>query len=252
MTDQVTVPPQEPARAVLWDLDGTLVDTRQYHWLAWVETLAAEGVSLTAEQFGAAYGQRNSSFLPQWLGVGSPEARIQRVAEAKEARFRQLVEDRGCAPMRGAIEWVRLLEHQGWLQAVVSAAPRLNIVCILKLLGITRYFSTIVAAEDVKASKPDPEGFLLASARLHVPPSRCIVVEDTAEGVKGARRAGMASIGVGSASNVLPADLRASSLEGLAGDSFEALLGHQRQVGHSNRRERKHDLGVMNFSRTGQ
>jgi beta-phosphoglucomutase len=217
-------PVEEPVRAAIWDLDGTLVDSREYHWQAWVETLAAEGVLLKPEDFEATYGQRNSSFLPDWLGAGTSQSRLQRVAGTKEARFRQLVELRGCSPMPGSIEWVRELDTRGWLQAIVSSAPRLNIDCILKVLSLTRYFRTIVAAEDVKVSKPDPEGFLLASARLNVAPLRCIVVEDTAGGIEGARRAGMASIGVSAASSVLPATLCVSSLESLASDSFEKLL----------------------------
>ena len=73
------------ARAVLWDLDGTLVDSAEFHWLSWRDTMAAEGVSLTYQQFLDTFGQKNDRILPGWLGPGADADRIRRVGDAKEA-----------------------------------------------------------------------------------------------------------------------------------------------------------------------
>jgi hypothetical protein len=83
------------ARAVLWDLDGTLVDTEDYHWRAWREILRGEGETVTQEQFLASFGQRNDVILARWLGPGAEPERVRRFGEAKEAFHRRLVETEG-------------------------------------------------------------------------------------------------------------------------------------------------------------
>lgn len=214
-----------PTGAVLWDLDGTLVDSEEYHWRAWRETMGAEAVSITQEQFLATFGQRNDSFVPQWLGSGATPERVRRIAEAKESCYRRLVLQGGLAPSAGAAEWVKRLQQEGWAQAIASSAPRRNVEVVLEALGFTAYFGTVVSAEDVHNGKPDPEVFLVAASRLGVPPSRSIVVEDAAAGIEAARRAGMRSIGLCRVGAALAADLTAPSLAALPPDAFSRLLG---------------------------
>lgn len=216
-------PAPSEARAVLWDLDGTLVDSEEFHWQAWVETMAAQGLSITREQFLATFGQRNDSFVPSWLGAGATPDRVRRVGEEKEARYRELVLSHGLAPLPGAAEWVARLRAEGWAQAIASSAPRRNVEAMLDALGFNA-FSAIVAAEDVRAGKPDPEVFLVAAARLGVAPERCIVVEDAAAGIEAARRAGMRSIGVQRGAAPLDAGLVTPSLAALAPGAFDSLL----------------------------
>ena len=117
------------------------------------------------------------------------------------------------------------LRRAGWRQAIASSAPRLNIEAMLAAMGVQECFQAVVAAEEVHTGKPDPEVFLLAAARLGVAPPECIVVEDSAAGVEGARRAGMRSIGVRRSGEPLPADLFVASLADLAPDAFDRLAG---------------------------
>ncbi len=77
-------------RAVLWDLDGTIADSKDFHWRAWRETMAADGVQITYEQFLASFGQRNDAILGSWL-PDAPNERIVRLGDEKEAAFRRLV-----------------------------------------------------------------------------------------------------------------------------------------------------------------
>jgi HAD superfamily hydrolase (TIGR01509 family) len=215
-----------PSRAVLWDLDGTLVDSGDYHWRAWRDTMRGEGVEITYQQFLDSFGQKNDRILTNWCGSGVTPERIARVGDAKESLYRQLASAEGLAPLPGAAGWVERLDGAGWLQAIASSAPLENVRVMLAALDLDRYFAAIVSAEDVTAGKPDPQVFLAAAAKLRLPPSACIVVEDAAAGIEAAKRAGMRCIGVGKA--VLPADVSVRSLEELPPDVFERLLGDDR------------------------
>ncbi len=192
------------SRAVLWDMDGTLIDSEDFHWISWRNTLANEGITISREQFLSSFGQRNDSIIPRWLGAASTPERIERIANAKEELYRHLVRKDG--------------------QAIASAAPRANIDTVLEALSATHIFQGIVSADDVHRGKPDPEVFLIAASRVGVPPDRCIVVEDAVAGVQGARSAGMKSIGVNRNGKQLSADIVVQSLDLLDSDAFDTLL----------------------------
>jgi len=211
-------------RAVLWDMDGTLVDSVQLHWRAWRETMADEGISITRDQFLSSFGQRNDAIIPLWLGAGAAPERVRKIETAKENRFRQIVRDAGVLPLPGAVTWVNRLSESGWLQAVASSAPRANVEAVLEKMGATSYFQAIVSAEDVRRGKPDPEVYLLAASRMGAVPDRCIVVEDAAAGLEGARRAGMFRMGVNRSGPRLVADVVVASLEQLEAHAFDNLV----------------------------
>jgi HAD superfamily hydrolase (TIGR01509 family) len=210
-------------RAVLWDLDGTLVDSEDYHWRSWRDAMAAEGIDLSYERFLASFGLRNDRILRGWLGDSVDPARIQRIGDAKEAEYRRLAEREGLTPLPGAAEWTARLHADGWHQAIASSAPRLNVEVMLRVLHLDRYFDAIAAAEDVTIGKPDPQVFLRAAEHLGVPPSRCIVVEDAPAGVEAARAGGMRSIGV-SQTKQLDADIFVRALDALPKDAFDRLV----------------------------
>src|SRR5215472_9972684 len=213
-------------RAVLWDMDGTLVDSADFHWLAWRDTMSREGCPVTYEQFRATFGQRNDSILRQWLGEKAIAESIQRIGNTKEALYREHVGRHGIAALPGAFDWVQLLHREGWKQAVASAAPRANIQTILDVLQAAGWFEAIVSAEHVHRGKPDPEVFLIAAEKLEVPPAHCIVVEDAQHGIEAARAAGMKSIGVSQNGHNLPADIVVRSLDLLDEKAFDRLLGN--------------------------
>ncbi len=186
--------------------------------------MAGVGVELTRSQFDAAFGQRNDATLVSWLGPDVPRAEIVRIADVKEARYRELVRTRGVSLLPGVARWLDALRRAGWRQALATSAPPANVAAILDALDIGASFCAIVHADDVSRGKPDPQVFLLAAERLGVPPERCVVVEDAPAGVEAARRAGMRSVGVGPAYESLPADLAVGSLDSLPADAFVQLL----------------------------
>ena len=213
--------------AVLWDLDGTLVDSEEYHWRAWKETLDREGISITRQDFRSSCGQRNDAILGGWLGTDAGAQTIERIGNAKEVRYRELVRQEGLAPLPGAAQWVERLHDQGWLQAIASSAPRLNVEAVLDALRFRPWFQATVSAEDVHAGKPDPQVFLVAASRLGAAPRGCIVVEDARAGIEAARRADMRSIGVGKNAQLLGADLAAAKLSDLPSDAFSSMLANR-------------------------
>jgi HAD superfamily hydrolase (TIGR01509 family) len=211
------------ARAVLWDMDGVLVDSADYHLQAWQEALGKEGVIVTPEDFQKTFGQRNDTILRTYFGKDFPETEIARVGDAKELIYRDLVRDHGIEPLPGALRWLKFLQQNGWKQAVASAAPRENVLTILDELDIAGFFGAITSSEDVTRGKPDPQVYVLAASRLGVVNSRCIVIEDAPAGIEGAARAGMKSIGVLSSHDDLSADLVVHSLAELDEKSFDQL-----------------------------
>jgi len=216
--------------AVLWDLDGTLVDSEEYHWRAWKETMDRAGVGLTRQDFLASFGQRNDAILAKWLGENAAGGKIEQIGNDKEERYRELVRQEGLLPLPGAAEWVERLHHQGWRQAIASSAPRSNVETVLDALHMRPWFQAAVAAEDVREGKPAPDVFLTAAARLGAEPHGCVVVEDARAGVEAARRAGMRSIGVGKNAPALGADLAAETLSSLPLDTFSAILDEARNT----------------------
>ena len=89
------------SRAVLWDMDGTLIDSEELHWISWRTTMANEGIAITREQFLASFGQRNDSIIPRWLGAAATPERIERISKAKEELYRHLVRTEGMSPEPG-------------------------------------------------------------------------------------------------------------------------------------------------------
>lgn len=213
----------ELPRAVLWDLDGTLVDSGDYHWRAWLDTMREEGVELSYERFLESFGQRNDRILSNWLGADADPSRIARIGDAKEAAYRELARREGLVALPGAREWVTRLHEHGWRQAIASSAPRANVEVMIEVVGIRPLIDAVVSAEDVTRGKPDPDVFLAAASRVRAAVRRCIVVEDAAAGVEAARRAGIRCIGV-NAGAPLEADLAVRSLTDLASDAFDRLL----------------------------
>jgi beta-phosphoglucomutase len=212
--------------AALWDLDGTLIDSAEQHWISWHRTMAGEAFTLTREQFRASFGQRNDRILRTWLGPDTPDETIRRIGDAKESAYRQLMREGGMEGLPGAREWIDRLAARGWQQAIASSAPRLNVEAVLEVLGWRGRFDAIVAAEDVRRGKPDPEVFLTAAARLGAEPSDCVVIEDAAPGVAAAHAGGMRVIGVGP--ETAAADLHVPALTALDADAFDRLIGRAR------------------------
>ncbi|MGE5619644.1 MAG: HAD family hydrolase [Sphingomonadaceae bacterium] len=219
----------QPPFAVLWDLDGVLVDTSRYHFEAWRRLMAEHGRKISEDEHRATFGMRNLDILRRWLH-GTDEAEMQRLAERKERYFRDLLPER-IPLMPGVERLVKELAATGIPQIVASSTPRANIEEILSRLHLP--LTEFVAAEDVSRGKPDPEVFLKAAEKLGMPVDRCLVVEDAVAGVEAARRAGMACLAVAStwpAEDLLGADLVVDSLEAVSVEEMLRLVQRHRRA----------------------
>jgi beta-phosphoglucomutase len=184
----------QPPFAVLWDLDGVLVDTRRHHFDAFRRLLQDRDITLTEEQFQAVFGLRNEEILPRLI-PDLPDEEIAPLSDRKEDYFRKSLP--GSIPLLpGAERLVRELADQQIPQAVASSTPCENIEAIVGRLGLP--LKVYVGAEDVEQGKPHPDVFLAAAAKLGMPAWLCVVVEDAQAGVEAARRAAMASLAVAS------------------------------------------------------
>lgn len=210
--------------AVLWDMDGTLLDSTDYHWRTWREVLATEGFDLTRERFSESFGRRNDATLRAYFGEDFPLSEVVRIGNIKEARYRDLVRTEGVQLLPGVAHWLSRLKSDGWRQALASSASLLNVEAIIGTLDLSGFFDAIVSAEDVKMGKPHPEVFLLAAFRVGADPSRCVVIEDSPAGIEAARRAGMHSIAVQSWNPSLQADIVVRTLDQLGADAFDCLI----------------------------
>lgn len=211
-------------RGVIWDLDGTLIDSSKLHFDAWRELLAPEGVELDWPGFITGFGRRNDDWLPELLGPETALADIRRIGDAKEARYREMVHAGGVEVLPGVFEALRALRADGWQHAVATSAPVENAGVILEVTGLAEFMDGLAGSEDVERGKPAPDVFLLAAERIGVAPERAVVVEDAAAGVLGAHRAGMVAVGVGPHHADLGADRSAESLIELPVETFGELV----------------------------
>jgi beta-phosphoglucomutase len=181
--------------AVIFDVDGVLVNSYQAHFASWSKLYHELGRDYTEAQFAADFGRTSRDILRRTLGDTLSEDRIRTLDERKEGIYRDLLREQFPA-MDGAISLIDALAEDGFLLAVGSSAPLANIVLSLEKLGRTAKFSAIVTGADVTRGKPDPQVFQLAAERLAIPPTQCAVIEDAVHGVEAARCAGMTSIGL--------------------------------------------------------
>jgi beta-phosphoglucomutase len=181
-------------QAVIWDLDGVIIDSADEHRRSWHRLAQEEGLPFTDEQFWATFGQRNDTIIPLLWGEMSPE-RVRELADRKEAYFREFIRETA-APLPGAIELLSALKEAGYQQALASSTPIANIDLISEVLGLKRYLTALVSGESVAHGKPAPDVFLKAASELGVEPGKCLVIEDAVAGVEAALAGGMYCIAV--------------------------------------------------------
>ncbi len=181
-------------QAVIWDLDGVIIDSADEHRRAWQRLARETGVTFTDADFWATFGKRNDDIIPQHWGNVSKD-QLQALADRKELYFREFIRE-AAAPLPGSMELMRGLHEAGFPQALASSTPTENIQLIRELLNLDQYLSALVTGESVARGKPAPDIFLKAASELHMPPPVCLVIEDAVAGVQAALAAGMRCISV--------------------------------------------------------
>jgi beta-phosphoglucomutase len=180
--------------AVLWDMDGVIVDTFDAHYHAWQQTFDELSQPFDIELFRKTFGMNNRLILTTIFERDLSERFIQRVSDRKELLFRESI--KGAAKLLPGVKgWLSRFADMGIKQAVASSAPQANIDALLDELGIRSFFGAEAAGATLRG-KPDPAVFLLAAQLLGVEPAHCLVIEDAVAGVEAARRAQMRCVAV--------------------------------------------------------
>ncbi|MBV9690913.1 MAG: HAD family phosphatase [Ktedonobacteraceae bacterium] len=180
--------------AVIWDLDGVIIDSGDEHRQAWQRLAREEGVPLSDAQFWATFGQRNDAIIAQLWGP-LPQQQVQELADRKESYFRDII-GRTVTALPGSLELMSALQAAGYKQGLGSSTPIANLNLISEVLGLSRYLSVLVSGETVPRGKPAPDLFLKVAEQLGVAPTHCLVIEDAVAGVQAAHAAGMRCIAV--------------------------------------------------------
>ncbi len=187
-------------KAVLFDLDGVLVSTDEYHYRSWVKIADEEGFDFFDHKFNDKFRgvgrQECVEILTKASGRTFTAEQKLAIAERKNRYFAESlskVSPRELLP--GAVAMLRELRKRKIRIAVASNSR--NAQTIIEQTKIGEFLDTIVDGYQIENSKPDPEGFLLAARKLGIAPADCIVVEDAVTGIEAANRAGMKSLGIG-------------------------------------------------------
>lgn len=214
-------------RAVIFDMDGVLVDSYAAHFASWRDACAEHGVTMSEAEFRRGFGRTSAEVLRMLWPSPLTAAGIVAIDERKERLYRDLVRDAFPA-VDGARDLVLALHDAGFGLAVGSSGPPENVDLVLDALGVRARFSAVVTGRDVTRGKPDPQVFRLAADWLGVPSSACVVIEDAAVGIEAAHAAGMPAIGyVGTgrtAAELRSAELVVGSLRELDPTRVRALL----------------------------
>jgi beta-phosphoglucomutase len=208
--------------ACIFDLDGVIVDTAKYHYLAWRRLAQSLGFDLTLQQNELLKGVSRMQSLEIVLGIGggthTDEEKLA-LAEKKNAWYVEYISAMTPAEiLPGVLDFVASLRALGIRTAIASASR--NTPTILRAVKLEGVFDAVVDGSVAKKAKPDPEVFLIAAARLQAAQADCVVFEDAAAGVEAARRAGMRVVGIGRPAALSQADI---VVPGFVGWSFALL-----------------------------
>jgi beta-phosphoglucomutase len=179
--------------ALIFDMDGTMVDNMMTHHRGWQKTLAVYGLDLTLEEVMATCHGKNMEIIERLFpGKYNAEER-ERISFEKESWYRSIFLP-DLKLIAGLAELLETAQKNGILMGIGTAAPKENVDFALDNLGIRHYFQAVIDGDDVKKGKPDPEVFFKVADKLGVPYADCLVFEDSPTGAKTALNAGMKAI----------------------------------------------------------
>lgn len=183
-------------QAVLWDFDGTLVNTADLHFKADEIVLSRYGYRIDRSTFDAAFGMSDHAIL-RAATPGLDESAFERLVDEKNRLYMQLALQTPLTPLPGVVQWLTFFQRHGLHQAIVSTTFAENIRIITEIMGIAPFFETVISTVGLNLpSKPAPDGFLKAAALVGYPPETCLVIEDAPAGVEAAKNAGMKCLAV--------------------------------------------------------
>jgi beta-phosphoglucomutase len=183
-------------QAVIFDMDGTMVDNTNYQKKAWEGFYKNHNLQFSDEDLRVKFsGKNNRQIFQMVFGENISTEDINKYADEKESLYRELYAPH-IKPMAGFLEFIEKLKQKGIKTAIATTAIKENREFILNALNLDNTFDAIIGYEDVIKGKPDPEIFLTAAQAVQVQPAACIVFEDAPSGIEAAKRAGTRTVGL--------------------------------------------------------
>lgn len=182
-------------KAIIFDMDGTLVNNLGYHWKAWLAFLRTHNIIMSDEEINTKGHGTMFEIVPKIFGREMSDTEIKSLGEQKETMYRESYKEH-LRELPGLTKFLEELKSANIKIGLGTMADRKNVEFTLGGLGIDGFFESKHSAEDVKHGKPDPEVFLLGAQQLGVSPEDCVVFEDSKVGIKAAINAGMRAVGV--------------------------------------------------------
>lgn len=191
--------------AVIFDMDGVLVDNNEYHNIAWLEFCKRKNLTISQEEIISRYGTHNIEFIKLLYGDTMSKEESDRLGEEKEAIYREIY-GKDIKPADGLVSLLSGLKEHGFKLAVATSAIPNNLNFVLDAIHVRQYFDKLADSSMVQRAKPAPDVYLKAAELLGIPPSHCLVFEDAVQGVKAAVAAGMKVVAI--TSTFTPEDLK--------------------------------------------
>lgn len=216
----------ENVKVAIFDLDGVIVDTAKYHYLAWKRLADELKIDFTLEDNERLKGVSRMKSLEIILEIGNrildQEAK-DALAEKKNNWYKEYIEKMDESELlKGTKELIESIKEAG-VKVVLGSASK-NAMLILTKVNILHYFDAVIDGTKVKNAKPDPEVFLLGAEAVGATAKDCVVFEDAEAGIEAAHRAGMIAVGVGESNTLKNSDYQVSGLYEMNLEKFNFLL----------------------------
>ena len=183
-------------KAILFDLDGTLVNSDPLHYLTWAKVLEIYQLTIDHRFYQTRISGRTNIEIVGDLFPDFSDKDIVKMVDLKELKFRELAID--LQPLPGLIEFLDWVNQQGFKTGLVTNAPRENTDFILEILNLSDYFDSVVLSDEIGIGKPDPAPYQYCLDQLNILPEEAITFEDSPSGIRSAIAAGIKTIGVAS------------------------------------------------------
>jgi len=212
-------------KGCIFDLDGVIVDTARYHYLAWRRLANELGFDFSPEQNEELKGVSRMASLDILLRIGqiekSDEEKIVLATRKNNWYIEYISQMTPAEILPGSISLLESLRKEGVLTAIGSASKNAGV--ILDRIGLNRMFDAVIDGHSVTLAKPDPEVFLRGAEKLELEPACCVVFEDAQAGVEAAHAAGMKCVGIGEHKNLSKAEIVVPNLAGITIEQLRKL-----------------------------
>jgi beta-phosphoglucomutase len=187
-------------KAVIFDMDGTLIESTNADFLAWQKVFADYNKVLTFQDYSPMLGKRSFAVVKDLLQIKGEKEQAKALAN-KSSYFREVIDEHGLETVPYAVDFLKQIKELGIPMALATSSRREKTKMVLAKVELLSYFDVIVTAEDVVNGKPFPEVFLKAASMLQTPVENCVVFEDALSGIRAAKSAAIKCVAISSNHN---------------------------------------------------